>query len=89
VGFPPEEVAHLLIRSDLMLQQTDLIAERGLTQKATAKVRGVPQPRISDLVRGRLEFCGFDTLVKRRTRFGVDVTLKTKRRRSQPNASCC
>ena len=34
LGFPPEEAAHLRIRTDLMLQLTELIAERGLTQKA-------------------------------------------------------
>ncbi len=81
LGFPPEEAAHLLIRTDLMLQLTDLIAERGLTQKAAAKALGVTQPRISDLVRGRLELFSIDTLVEMLSRLGVEVTLKTKRRR--------
>jgi predicted XRE-type DNA-binding protein len=81
LGFPPAEAAHLLIRSDLMLQLSDLIAERGLTQRAAAKVLGVTQPRISDLVRGRVELFSIDTLVEMLTRLGVDVTVKTKRRR--------
>ncbi len=81
VGFSPEEAAHLLIRTDLMLQLTDVIEERGLTQKAAAKALGVTQPRVSDLVRGRVELFSIDTLVEMLSRFGVTVTLKTSRRR--------
>lgn len=81
LGFPPEEAAHLLIRSDLMGQLRALIAARGLTQNAAAKALGVTQPRVSDLVRGRIELFSIDTLVEMLTRFDVAVTVKTKRRR--------
>ncbi len=81
LGFPPEEAAHLLIRADLMGQLRALIAERGLTQKAATKALGVTQHRVSDLVRGRIELFSIDTLVEMLTRFGVAVTVKTKRRR--------
>ena len=80
MGFPREEAAHLLIRTDLMIQLTGLIAERGLTQKQAAKALGVTQPRISDLVRGRIELFSIDTLVDMLSRLDVAVTLKTKRR---------
>ena len=81
LGFPPEEAAHLLIRSDLMGQLRVLIAARGLTQKAAAKALGVTQPRVSDLVRGRIELFSIDTLVEMLSRLDVIVTVKTKRRR--------
>jgi len=81
LGFPPEEAAHLLIRSDLMGQLRALIAARGLTQKAAAKALGVTQPRVSDLVRGRIELFSIDTLVEMLSRLDVIVTVKTKRRR--------
>ena len=81
LGFPAEEAAHLLIRADLIGQLRELIAERGLTQQAAAKALGVTQPRISDLVRGRIELFSIDTLVEMLTRFDVTVTVKTKRRR--------
>lgn len=80
LGFPKEEAAHLLIRADLMIQLKKLIEERGLTQKHAAEVLGVTQPRISDLVRGRIDLFSIDTLVEMLTRLGVAVTLKTKRR---------
>jgi predicted XRE-type DNA-binding protein len=81
IGFPPAEAAHMLIRADLMIQLCDIIEERGLTQKAAAKTLGVTQPRISDLVRGRIELFSIDTLVEMLTKFDVAVTVKTKRRR--------
>jgi len=80
-GFPPEEAAHMLIRADLMIQLCDLIEERGLTQKAAAKALSVTQPRISDLVRGRIELFSIDTLVEMLARFDVSVTLKVKRKK--------
>ena len=81
IGFPPEEAAHLLIRADLMGQVRTLIAARGLTQKAAAKALGVTQPRVSDLVRGRIDLFSIDTLVEMLTRLDVAVTVTTKRRR--------
>jgi len=80
IGFPKAEAAHLLIRTDLMIQLKALIADRGLTQKSAAEALGVTQPRISELVRGRIELFSIDTLVEMLTHLGVAVTLKTKRR---------
>jgi predicted XRE-type DNA-binding protein len=81
LGFAPEEAAHLLIRADLMIQLESILKERGLTQAKAAKLLGVSQPRISDLVRGRIELFSIDTLVDMLARLGVSVTLRTKRSR--------
>lgn len=79
LGFPSNEVAHLLIRSDLMISLNQLLEERGLTQVRAAKLLGVTQPRISDLKRGRLELFSIDTLVDMLARLGVKVTVQTKK----------
>lgn len=55
VGFPPEKAAHLLIRADLMLQVECVLKDQKLTQSEAAKLLGVSQPRVSDLVRGRVD----------------------------------
>ena len=81
VGFPPEEAAHLQIRTDLMIQIERVLKERGLTQAKAASVLGVTQPRISDLVRGRVDLFSIDTLVDMLAKLGVSVTLKTRRSR--------
>lgn len=80
-GFPPEEAAHLLIRTDLMIQIETILEERGLTQAKAAKLLGVSQPRVSDLVRGRIALFSIDTLVGLLARLGVSVTLRTRRSR--------
>jgi predicted XRE-type DNA-binding protein len=55
VGFPRAEAAHLLIRTDLMLQISRVLKARKSTQARAARLLKVSQPRVSDLVRGRVE----------------------------------
>ncbi len=81
LGFPPEEAAHLLIRADLMIQIERILRERGLTQAKAAKLLGVSQPRVSDLVRGRIDLFSIDKLVALLARLGVSVSLRTRRSR--------
>ena len=63
IGFPSEEAEHLLVRADLMIQVQKLITSRRLKQKATAKILGVTQPRVSDLLRGRIDLFSTDALI--------------------------
>jgi predicted XRE-type DNA-binding protein len=81
LGFPPQEAAHLLIRADLMIQIERILEERGLTQAKAAVLLGVSQPRVSDLVRGRVDLFSIDTLVDLLARLDVSVTLRTRRSR--------
>ena len=81
LGFPAEEAAHLLIRADLMIQLESILKTRRLTQAKAAKLLGVSQPRVSDLVRGRIDLFSIDTLVDMLARLGVSVSLRTKRSR--------
>jgi predicted XRE-type DNA-binding protein len=78
VGFPKAEAAHLLIRTDLMLEIERALKARGLTQAKAAKLLKVSQPRISDLMRGRIEQFSIDALVEMLARLDVTVTLRTK-----------
>lgn len=82
VGFPPDEAEHLRIRADLMIELTRLIEKRGLIQGQAAELLGVTQPRISDLMRGKIDRFSIDTLVTMLSRAGADVTVKVRRRRS-------
>jgi predicted XRE-type DNA-binding protein len=63
LGFGVEEAQNLKIRSDLMIELTKLIEAKGLTQAAAAKLLGVTQPRISDLVRGKIDRFSVDSLI--------------------------
>ena len=79
LGFPPEEAAHLLIRADLTIQLTQILKERKLTQVRAARLLAVSQPRVSDLVRGRIDLFSIDSLVEMLARLGVSVSLQTRR----------
>jgi predicted XRE-type DNA-binding protein len=79
LGFPATEAAHLLIRSDLMIQLTKTLKERRLTQVHAARLLGVSQPRVSDLVRGRIDLFSIDSLVEMLARLGVSVSLRIRR----------
>ena len=71
LGFPPAEAEHLLLRSKLMSAVDDVITERKLTQAQAARVFGVSQPRVSDVIRGKIGRFTIDALVEMLARAGV------------------
>jgi predicted XRE-type DNA-binding protein len=78
VGFARAEAEQLRIRADLMGAVRKTIETRGLTQAAAARLLGVTQPRVSDLVRGRIDLFSIDTLIDMLTRAGVGVEVRTR-----------
>ena len=87
LGFPPDEAEHLRIRSDLLIQLQKIISSRRLKQTEAAKLLGVTQPRVSDLMRGRIDLFSVDTLIDMLARFGIRVRLIFKSsKRSAPVA---
>ena len=83
IGFSAEEAEHLVVRADLLIQLQKLIASRGLTQSAVAKLLRVTQPRVSDLLRGRIDLFSTDSLIDMLARLGVRVRLVIKPTRSR------
>ena len=81
MGFGPGEAVSRLIRTDLVMAIAARIKESGLTQKQAEKLFGVTQPRVSDIVRGRIERFSIDALVAMLTRLGVEVRLELRKRR--------
>lgn len=78
LGFSPEEAEHLKIRSDLMITLQKLIASRRLKQAEAAKILRVTQPRVSDLLRGRIDLFSTDALIDMLARLGIRVKLVLK-----------
>lgn len=81
LGFSTEDAENLRIRSELMARLAKLIEARGLTQAAAAKVFGVTQPRVSDLVRGKIDRFSIDMLVVMLAKAGIRVTFTTRTRK--------
>jgi len=78
LGFPTEEAEHLLVRSDLMIKIQKLIVARRLKQADLAKILRVTQPRVSDLLRGRIDLFSTDALIDMLARMDVRVRLVLK-----------
>lgn len=76
LGFPPDEVAVLTLRAQLMVALRKLIEQRGWTQAEAAAELGVTQSRVSDLVRGKHDKFSLDMLVTLAARAGRTVKLK-------------
>jgi predicted XRE-type DNA-binding protein len=74
-GFPPTEAENLRIRAKLMMALTGYIQERKITQSRAARIMGVSQPRISDLVRGKIGLFTVDTLVNMVTAAGLKIDV--------------
>ena len=75
LGFPEDEAEHLRVRADLLIQIQKALKARGLKQAEAAKVLGVTQPRVSDLVRGRIDLFSVDGLIDMLARLGIRVRL--------------
>jgi predicted XRE-type DNA-binding protein len=87
LGFSSDEAAYLKVRADLMLNLQKAITARGLTQAQTAKRLGVTQPRVSDVMRGRIDRFSIDTLIDMLARLGIRVTLMLHPRRRRAGAA--
>ena len=73
---PEEEAANLRVRSELMDKLTALVEKNGWTQLEAAQRCGVTQPRISDLLRGRISHFSLDALVNIATALGCRVHVE-------------
>ena len=78
LGFPREEAEHFHARSDLMIHLRKVLHARGLTQTQAARLMGVTQPRVSSLMKGRVDLFSVDTLIDLLARMGVSVKIGFK-----------
>lgn len=71
----PGQAANLRARADLMRQITAFVTKQGWTQAEAAAQCGVTQPRINDLLRGRVSRFSLDALVNIATALGFRVRV--------------
>jgi predicted XRE-type DNA-binding protein len=76
----PEEALNMRLRSDLMIQITRRVKEWNVTQKEAARRLGITQPRLNDLLNGRINKFSLDALINLTgpAHFHVELTLKDK-----------
>jgi predicted XRE-type DNA-binding protein len=76
IGIPNPEEA--LAKAEIARQVNLVLAGRGLSQVKGAAILGVPQPRVSDLARGRLQKFSLEKLLDFANRVGIDVEIRMK-----------
>lgn len=76
LGFPPHEAAVLLLRAELAEALRQWIESEDLTQAKAAKRLGIAQPRVSEIVRGKVELMSLDYLVGLCAKAGVSVEVR-------------
>jgi len=72
----PEEALNMKLRASLIRKIRAKVTSAGWTQKETAQQLGITQPRVSDLLGGKLSKFSLDALVKMLARLGSDVKLR-------------
>ena len=77
IGFSKSEAENLLLRAQLMSRVR--AAARGMTQREAAKRFGVTQPRLNDLLRGKINKFSLDALVNMLGHAGLHVELHVKK----------
>ncbi|PKR88724.1 transcriptional regulator [Pleomorphomonas diazotrophica] len=74
----PAEALDRKMRSDLMIALKKIIKAKGWTRAEAAKHLGVTQPRLSDLLRGKISLFGLDSLVNMVAAAGHTVDVKVR-----------
>ncbi len=84
----PQVAASMKARSALMIELSKFIEAQRLTQAQAADVFGVTQPRISDLIRGKINLFSLDMLLNMASAAGMSPILKvSKPKPPQPRAA--
>lgn len=85
----PQQAASQRAKADLMMAIERIIQQRGMTQAEAANMLGVTQPRVSDLMRGKINLFSLDTLLDMATTAGLNPVIKLtkpRKRRAEDKA---
>lgn len=74
----PREAASMKVRSELLITLQETLRRQKLTQVQAAKLLGVTQPRVSDLMRGKIELFSMEMLIDMLAQVGMQVKVTTR-----------
>ena len=76
LGFDPAEAEVMKLRAEVMIRTAQQLKERGWTQAEAARQLGVTQPRVSRLIKGKIEDFSLDMLLTLAARAGLHPELR-------------
>ena len=81
LGYPNPEEAQA--KSDLAMQIYRTLKKRKLTQIEAAEILGIDQPKVSDIIRGKLSKYSIDRLMRFLRLLGNDIEILVKKHRDK------
>jgi len=78
IGYNDSEAANLMARAELMLKVRDIIQENGWTQREAARILGVGQPRVAEIMSFNTKYFSVDLLLKYLSKLGMQVEFSFK-----------
>lgn len=75
----PTQRANMKARSDIMIAIRDVVDKWKVTQAEAARRLGIAQPRLNDLIRGRIDKFSLDALINLAAGAGLSVQVKVVR----------
>ncbi|MBJ6727208.1 XRE family transcriptional regulator [Geomonas sp. Red875] len=85
LGLPDAD--ELVVKSNLAMQLSSIIEKRQLSQVDAAAILGIPQPKVSMILNGKLRGFSMEKLCHFLTLFGRDVEIVVKPRRTEGKGS--
>ena len=82
LGFNEQESLALTIKADLYSKILEVIEKQGLKPRALEKMLDVPQPRVSELLRGKLSSVSIEKLLAYLEKMGVETLVSFKAKRA-------
>ena len=79
LGFLEGEAQNLLLRCEMVMHIRKAIDKLGITQAEAAKLAGITQPRMNDLIKNRNHKFTIDALVNVEANLGYSVQVKFKK----------
>jgi predicted XRE-type DNA-binding protein len=76
----PEEAANMKARSDVLTAIRKVVDGWDMTQAEAARKLGITQPRMNDLLRGKIDKFSLDALMNLAAKAGLSVQVKVVRR---------
>ena len=76
LGFSPEEAEALKIKSDLHIEILRVIKKKKYTSRNLEKILNEPQPRISELMNGRISKMSIEKLIMYLQKLGISISIK-------------
>ena len=76
LGFEPAEAEVMLLRAQVMIRTAQRLKEQGWTQAEAARQLGITQPRVSRLIKGKIEDFSLDMLLTLAARAGLHPQLR-------------